>query len=217
MPQLKMEYLIVEGKRKLTMLYVAGERVYQKKAKLQKGIRLRCMFHKSCPGTALLDSTLERVFCDKKHSCRKDPDLMDELYFRNQLKRKAMAPEHMELQVHQVYDMVLKSFDEEKQLDARVPFKSVKAHMCRVRKKYKKENGISTNTSTAPEQSSSSSSKADFITCPICKEEIKGNPWINNPCGHGSCKSCSDSAFKESKVCVMCRKPIKTRIQFFIN
>ena len=65
-PQTKMEYYIVEGKRKLTMLYAAGDRVYQKKADLKKGKRLRCMFHKQCPGTAFLDTALDKVFCEKK-------------------------------------------------------------------------------------------------------------------------------------------------------
>ena len=214
MPQLKMDYYIVEGKRKLTMLYAAGEFVYQKKAILKRGTRLRCMHHKRCPGTAFLDSAIEKVFCDKKHTCRKDPDLLEELYFRNQLKRKAMAPEHLDLEIHKVYELVMKSFHEKKML-TRVPFKSVKAHMCRVRADFKKANGITTNSTTIPE--ASATARADFITCPICKDEIKGNPWINDPCGHGSCRSCSDLALKHKKVCVMCRKPIKKRIQFFKN
>ena len=58
----KMEYYIVEGKRKLCMLYAAGDHVYQKKADLKRGIRLRCMHHKTRPGTAFLDPTIEKVF-----------------------------------------------------------------------------------------------------------------------------------------------------------
>ena len=101
-----------------------------------------------------------------------------------------------------------------KKLDLRVPFKQVKAHMCRVRKRYKEENPVPT---VAPQTTEPSGSQGDRITCPICKDIIKGKPWVNNPCGHGFCKTCSDNAYKESTDCVMCREKIESRIRFYTN
>ena len=126
----KMEYYIVEGKRKLSMLYAAGGRIYQRKGPIKKGIRLRCMNHKSCGGLAFIDQDIEKVFCDKPHTCSKDPDLLEELYFRNTLKRNVI--EHLNLQTHAVYNLVLESFNEKIMLK-RAPFKTVKPHLCRIR------------------------------------------------------------------------------------
>ena len=51
--------------------------------------------------------------------------------------------------------------------------------------------------------------------CAICFTELKDNPIVNVPCGHGFCRKCSDAAIKINKTCSFCRKKIKERVEYF--
>ena len=208
--QIKMEYMIIEGRRKDCMLYSAGGFLYQKKQSILNGLRLRCNKWRKCPGLAYLDNVLHKVLCDVAHTCTQDEGEIKEILFRNHLKRRVIEDSHLE--VRRVYENEASRFEEE--IVRRVPFATVKTHLFRIRSKYKKENP--TNPTIPEKQHKQKETVGPRApNCAICKEVIKQNPWINSPCGHGFCKKCSDGALKVNKQCSLCRRDIKSRVQFF--
>ena len=202
--------MIIEGRRKETMLYSAGGFLYQKKEPILNGIRLHCNKYRRCPGLAYLDNHLHKVLCDVPHTCSQDPGEVQEIVFRNHLKRRTIEDLHLE--VRQVDEAAASEFDE--QIVKQVPFSSVKSHLFRLRSWHKKENPTEP-TEPEKDHGKKESKKTKAPQCSICQEPIRQNPWVNVPCGHGFCKKCSDRALKVNKRCSLCRRKVDSRVQFF--
>ena len=209
-----MEYIIIERERINTSVYAAGKRIYHKKSNVQGGIRLRCRL-KSCSGYALLDESSNKVFIQKAHAihCKKDPLLSEEIRFRNHLKRAVLGQAGVNIKT--IYDEVVLGYPDQK---PRVRFASVKPHLCRLRKNSLIENQVQTNREDKePSSQPSTSRSSSRPTCSICMDGIKQNPVINVPCGHGFCKRCSKQALKASKKCSLCRKVVKSTVEYFMD
>ncbi|EAU83936.2 hypothetical protein CC1G_10341 [Coprinopsis cinerea okayama7 len=49
--------------------------------------------------------------------------------------------------------------------------------------------------------------------CPSCKKKLSNNTllFLSKPCGHVTCKTCTDTLVKPSKQCVVCEKVLKDK------
>ena len=197
-----MEYLIIEGRRKDSQIYCAGDRIYQKKSNISLGIRLRCAQHETCPGEAYICKDLHKVCCDKAHTCAKDPLMKEEILFKNNLKRLVIT--RLDLTVPKVFQLAVDELNKP-EVAARVKLTSVQANLSRIRKKFKSQ--MKNNGDDNEEMKKSE--------CAICFVELKENPIVNVPCGHGFCRKCSDAALKIKKTCSVCRKKVKETVEYF--
>ena len=192
-------YIIIEGRCPGTQVYCTRDRVYQKKSDIELGVRLRCA--KDCPAEAYICKNLKKVVLDKPpHRCDPDPLERDEIHFRNHLKR--LVTVRLDLTVPDCYRSAVASKEFKEEIISRVELASVKPNLSRIRKKFLKE----LKKKEAPPASGQASKEARTTTnCTICLNELSGNPWINIQCGHGFHRKCSDSAFKVSRKCAICR------------
>ena len=155
------------------------------------------------------------MFLEKPHAehCKKDPLLAEEIRFRNHLKRAVLGQAGVKIKT--IYDQVVLGYPD---IKPRVPFGSVKAHLCRLRKNSLSQNEVQRSRSdTGPSTQPSTSTESSRPTCSICMDTITRNPVINVPCGHGFCKRCSKQALNASKKCSLCRKVVKSTVEYFMD
>ena len=200
-----MEYMIIEGRRKDSQIYVGGDRIYQKKSDIDAGIRLRCAKRDSCPGEAYICNLLKKLCCDKAHTCQRDPLMCDEINFRSNLKRLVTA--RLDLSVPGCFRLAAEQLNRPEVVE-RVKLASVSPNLNRIRRQYKKN--MKNEAGEGPAQPA----EGETDECPICLSELKTRPWLNVPCGHGFCKKCSDKVYKKRKNCPICRQKMKDRVKY---
>ena len=130
-----MEYMIIEGRRKDSQIYVGGDRIYQKKSDIDAGIRLRCAKRASCPGEAYICNLLKKLCCDKAHTCERDPLMCDEINFRSNLKRLVTA--RLDLTVPGCFRLAAQQLNRPEVVQ-RVKLASVSPNLNRIRRQHKK-------------------------------------------------------------------------------
>lgn len=205
--QNKMEYQTFEGQRSTHVNYLVGDHIYQKKAALAKGVRLRCNKWKTpnikCLGTALLDPQTNLVTMSNPHTCRVNKLEVKTILFRTQLKNKVQSSDQ---KIDKIYKDLADIFGPE--VKAAIPFKRVKSNLFRLR-------GQSVKKKKAQEEIEQGSSTKGMTVCDICTEIVTVAPVLNVPCGHGFCQTCSSKTLKKNSICPLCRRVVENTVSFF--
>jgi hypothetical protein len=75
-----LEFYTIEGRRKNSVFFVAGGKIYQKEKELLTFVQLRCKYHKVCKGRARIK---EGVFYQTHpHVCELPQEDVDSIYLK---------------------------------------------------------------------------------------------------------------------------------------
>ena len=229
----------IEGNVQGHHLYSAGGYLYQFKITLADGDqRVRCNKWRTkgidCPSLGTICHKTHLLFATK-HACVKDPLEVDEILLRNQLKHEVVRD--LVTPLSTIFTRISANF--ENAVSSRVKFSSVRGNLSLLRSKKIESNGeeeegernnntdeeddddvdvdddVAPDVDEEPRPCGSGRKRKVSNKCSICLKNIRGNPVINIPCGHGFCKKCSIAALNIKKSCPNCRKGVKRTITYY--